>query len=79
MSDAVHGAHPTHSARITGTITFKTADGLTRRIPVGPCLIEELDGDLVDIVWGRTGERSAVLPTAAAIEAERDGKLVMLD
>lgn len=72
--------HPsTHSARVTDPITFIAPNGRKRTIPVGPCLVEELEGDLVDLVWGPAGERSAVLPTTAAEQAERDGKLVLLD
>ncbi len=73
-------AHLTHSARVIDPIEFVAPNGRRkRRIPVGPCLVEELEGDLVDLVWGPTGERSVVLPSTEAERAERDGKLVMLD
>ena len=71
--------HATHTARVTGPIRFVADDGRTHTIPIGPCLIEELDDDRVDIVWGRAGEKSAVLPTSAAKSAEDEGRLVMLD
>lgn len=72
-------AHLTHSARVIDPIEFVAPNGRKRKIPVGPCLVEELEGDLVDLIWGPTGERSAVLPSTEAERAERDGKLVMLD
>jgi len=71
--------HTTHTARITGPIEVVAHDGHARTIPVGPCLVEELSADLVDIVWGAAGEKSAVVPTAAAEDAEREGWLVLLD
>ncbi len=71
--------HHTHSARVTGPLTIVARDGQPQTIPAGPCLIEELEGDLVDLVWGRAGEKSVVVPTAEVESAERDGKLVMLD
>jgi hypothetical protein len=71
--------HQTHSARVTGPLRIVAHDGHPRTIPVGPCLIEELDGDLVDLVWGRAGEKSVVVPTVEVESAEREGKLVMLD
>jgi len=74
-----HGTHWTRSARVTGPISFVAPDGRQRTIPVGPCLVEELEGDLVDLVWGPAGEKSAVLPTTEAERAERDGRLVLLD
>lgn len=74
-----HPPGSTHSARVTNPITFVAPNGRKRTIPIGPCLIEELDGDRVDLVWGPAGERSAVLPTTEAERAEREGKLVLLD
>jgi hypothetical protein len=74
-----HTPHPTHTARVIGPITFVAPNGRTRTIPIGPCLIEELEGDRVDLVWGVAGEKSAVLPSTETARAEREGRLVMLD
>ncbi|CAM5798119.1 hypothetical protein [Rhizobacter fulvus] len=71
--------HETHSARVTGPLRVVAHDGQALTIPVGPCLIEELDGDMVDLVWGRAGEKSVVVPTVEVESAERDGTLVRLD
>jgi hypothetical protein len=71
--------HQTHSARVIDPIRVVASDGHARTIPPGPCLVEELEGDLVDIVWGRAGEQSIAVPTTQAERAEREGKLVLLD
>jgi hypothetical protein len=72
-------AHATHSARVTGPIVYTSAAGKRANIPRGPCLVEEVDGDVVDIVWGPRGERSAMLPVEALEAAEESGHLVLLD
>lgn len=69
----------THSARVTGPIQFVGPDGLCDTIPLGPCLVEQLEGQLVDIVWGQSGEESTVLPMKDVETAELAGKLVLLD
>jgi hypothetical protein len=71
--------HTTHVARITGPIPYISTGGKRANIPPGPCLVEEQDGDLVDIVWGPQGERSTVLPAQVFEAAERNGDLVLLD
>lgn len=79
MSRLQHQLHSTHTARVTGPITFVSPNGRKQTIPIGPCLLEELDGDCVDLVWGPAGDRSAVMPSVEAERAEREGKLVLLD
>ena len=69
----------TQSARITGPICYKAADGRPRNIPLGPCLIEQLDDRSIDIIWGADGQRSAELPLAEIESAREQGNLVMLD
>jgi hypothetical protein len=72
-------SHQTHSARIIDPIRVVANNGRARTIPAGPCLIEELEGDLVDIVWGAAGEKSVAMPSTQVESAEREGKLVLLD
>lgn len=72
-------AHTTHSARVTGPIAYLSASGKRFNIPLGPCLVEEIDGVAVDIVWGARGERSTALPIQALEAAEENGNLVLLD
>ncbi len=72
-------SHATHSARITGPIAYLSTGGKRANIPLGPCLVEELDDDQVDIVWGPRGERSTVIPVQALEAAEESGHLVLLD
>jgi hypothetical protein len=43
----------TYSARITGPLHYTTSSGKQADVPLGPCLIEQLDGQRVDIVWGQ--------------------------
>ena len=69
----------TQSARITGPICYKAANGRPHNIPLGPCLIEQLDDRLIDIIWGADGQRSAELPLAEIESAREQGNLVMLD
>ncbi|MEP7101561.1 MAG: hypothetical protein ABI781_13695 [Burkholderiales bacterium] len=71
--------HVTHSARITGPIAYLSTGGKRANIPLGPCLVEELDEEHVDIVWGARGERSTVMPVQALEAAEEGGNLVLLD
>ncbi len=72
-------ARTTHSARITGPVPYLAGEGRRRNIPLGPCLVEEGDGPLVDIVWGASGQNSAALPVEAMASAKDNGHLVLLD
>jgi len=69
----------THSARITGPLTYAKGDGSIRRIPLGPCLVEQINGSLVDIIWGAKGQSSVVLPLKEVEAAAKQGHLVLLD
>ncbi len=69
----------THSARITGPVTYLAANGRKVNIPLGPCMVERMDAALTDIVWGTRGQSSAVLPTQAVQAAQEQGHLVLLD
>lgn len=68
-----------HSARITGPVTYTTASGSKRHIPLGPCLVEKLDAQQFDIVWGTRGQSSAALSIDDVKAAEKHGHLVLLD
>lgn len=68
-----------HSARITGPLSYTKGDGAIRRIPLGPCLVEQISGSLVDIIWGANGQRSAALPVKEVEAAAKQGHLVLLD
>jgi hypothetical protein len=69
----------THNARITGPVSYTAAGGTARTIPLGPCLVEQVDPQLVDIVWGARGQRSAALPLREVVAARDLGNLVLLD
>jgi hypothetical protein len=68
-----------HSARIMGPVPYTGRNGRQVNIPLGPCLVEQLDGCLVDIIWGASGQRSAELPLKDMATATERGHLVLLD
>lgn len=67
------------NARITGPIRYKAEDGDSHDIPLGPCLVEQLDDRLIDIIWGANGQRSAALPVEEVKSAAEQGNLLLLD
>ena len=69
----------THSARITGPVSYMARSGRQLKIPLGPCLVEQGDGPWVDIVWGANGQNCAALPVQALESAEDSGHLILLD
>lgn len=68
-----------HSARLTGPLPYEKPDGKPGHIPVGPCLIEQIDDRLVAIIWGAQGQISAALPLQKVTAATDTGTLVLLD
>ena len=58
---------------------YLVSEGRHRNIPLGPCLVEQGDGPLVDIIWGASGQNCAALPLAEVESAEGSGHLVLLD
>lgn len=69
----------THTARITGPVPYLAANGRKVNIPLGPCMVECMDGPLTDIVWGTRGQSSVALPSEAVQDAQNQGHLVLLD
>lgn len=69
----------THSARITGPISYLAGTGRKQNIPIGPCLVESVGGRAVDIIWGASGESSVALPVEEIEAAQDQGHLVLLD
>ena len=69
----------THRARVTGPVAYRAESGKQASIPLGPCLVEQGDGERVDIVWGTKGENSAALPWHEFEDAANAGHLVLLD
>lgn len=69
----------THSARITGPIAYLGTRGRQLNIPLGPCLVERLDEQRVDVIWGTWGQNSTPLRLQDAKDAEVRGDLVLLD
>jgi hypothetical protein len=69
----------TLTARIVGPVRYQSANGEDLRIPLGPCLIERLDDESVDIIWGTHGQISAAVPAQEVMDARKSGRLVLLD
>jgi len=69
----------THIARIIGPVAYVATSGKQMNIPLGPCLVEQGDGQLVDIIWGAKGQNAAALPLRELESAEESGHLVLLD
>jgi hypothetical protein len=69
----------TRMARIIGPVAYVATGGKQMNIPVGPCLVEQGDGQLVDIIWGAKGQNAAALPLKELESAEESGRLVLLD
>jgi len=71
--------YTTRSARITGPVHYLGEGGRDATIPLGPCVVEQLDGRSVDIFWGDSGDETAALSFEAIQVAEDSGNLVVLD
>jgi hypothetical protein len=68
-----------HSARITGLVTFLARDGQRRRIPEGPCLLEERSDAVVEIIWGANGQNCTRLERDYVEKAKECGRVVLLN
>jgi hypothetical protein len=69
----------TRSARIISPISYEKSNGKKGTIPSGPCIVEQIDEDRIDIVWGDKGQRSTSLNIAEIAAAAREGSLIFLD
>ena len=72
-------AHTTHGARVIGPLHYLASGGVSASIPLGPCLVEQVDGRSVDICWGDIGDQYAKLSFEELEAAEGKGLLVILD
>jgi hypothetical protein len=70
--------HIMHSARIIEPIPFTKDNGKAGTIPIGPCLIEQVDDHSFDVVWGARGQSSAALRVEEIKAATDVGHLVLL-
>jgi hypothetical protein len=69
----------THTARITGPVTYLAGSGRKVHIPLGPCMVENMNGPMTEIVWGSRGQSSVALPSKTVQIAQDEGHLVLLD
>lgn len=67
------------NARIVGPVSCLKRSGKPARIPLGPCLLEQIDVDGVDVIWGAAGQRPTVLSKTELEVAAASGGLVLLD
>jgi hypothetical protein len=69
----------THRGRITGPIAYRLSGGRELHIPMGPCLVEGLGRQSIDIIWGAQGQRCVALPLEDVQAAHSQGNLVLID
>jgi hypothetical protein len=69
----------TRSARVISPISYEKSNGKKGTIPEGPCLVEQIGEDRIDIVWGDKGQRSTSLNNAEIAAAAKMGSLIFLD
>lgn len=72
-------ARTIHHARILGPVPYLSGNGKRGNIPLGPCLVEQIDGHLIDVIWGSSGQKSTELPLEDLAAAAEHGHLVLLD
>lgn len=68
----------TRCERITGPVLYLGGGGRKQRIPLGPCLIEDMGERLVDVIWGARGQRSVAIPIEEIEAAQNLGYLEIL-
>lgn len=67
------------NARVVEPLSYWSGNGKQLKIPVGPCLVEEMAGAHAEIIWGASGQNSAGISQKDVDAAERSGALLMLD
>jgi hypothetical protein len=72
-------AVPAHGARVTGPVLYNDERGGVSQVPLGPCLVEQIDHDTFDVIWGSHGQISACVSVEDLKTAEEHGNLVVLD
>jgi hypothetical protein len=73
-----HLHSPIYNARVTGPLPYLNGAGGQDHVPLGPCLIERLGGQRIDIIWGPDGQSSVALPLEAVRAAHDSGHLLLL-
>lgn len=67
------------NGRIVGPVPYIKDGGKPVNIPLGPCLIEPIDSQRVDVIWGASGQLSAILSIKDLETATSSGHLVLLE
>jgi hypothetical protein len=71
-------AYPIQSARVAGPVPY-TLRGQPMDVPLGPCLIERIDREHADVIWGEDGEHCVAFPIGELVRAKESGTLVLLN
>jgi hypothetical protein len=69
----------THRARITEPLPYAAGAGSMRQIPVGPCLVQSIGANTIDVTWGALAQSSVVVPIDDIVAAWDRGHLILLD
>lgn len=67
------------NARIVEPLSYWSTAGKQLKIPVGPCLVEQMAGAQAEIIWGSSGQNSAAMAQNDVDLARKRGALLMLD
>jgi len=67
------------NARIVEPLCYWSTGGKLLKIPVGPCLVEQMAGAQAEIIWGASGQNSTGIAQKDMELAERSGSLLMLE
>jgi hypothetical protein len=67
------------SGRIVAPLHFANVIRGNTGIPSGPCLLEQLDGDRVAVIWGDSGQHSQTLSRTDLEVAAASGCLLLLE
>jgi hypothetical protein len=69
----------TRSVRIVGPIHYTAADGHDTLIPMGAAILEAVNPQLAELVWGEDGENAVTLPMTQLEQAVLEGALIAAD
>lgn len=67
------------NARIVEPLSYWSTAGKQLKIPVGPCLVEQVSGAQAEIIWGTSGQNSTAMAQNDVDLARKRGALLMLD
>lgn len=80
-SEVRHNRGRQHAQRThrRARVPYIAGSGREANIPLGPCLVERIDDQLVDVIWGAKGQKSTMLPMKDLEAATVSGNIILLD